>query len=195
MIITYYGAYCFKLRSGENVLALNPPSKKSSFKSPRFQADVVLVGQKEEDFNGFENISVKGKEENPFLIDGAGEYEIGKVLIEGVAFSSVGTIYIIGLENMRLCHLGSFEEKELRPEIMESAGEIDVLFVSVKTPMRVVNQISPKIFIPMYKDTKELNNFLKNVDKEKKTALDKFSLKKKDIADKQEELIVLNPMI
>ena len=42
MVITYYGAGCFKVQSGETVLAFNPPSKESEFKSPRFASDIVF---------------------------------------------------------------------------------------------------------------------------------------------------------
>ena len=66
MVITYYGASCFKVQSGETVLAFNPPSKESEFKSPRFAADIVLVSSNHKDYNGWENIPRQNSKHKTF---------------------------------------------------------------------------------------------------------------------------------
>ncbi|MEK7599312.1 MAG: MBL fold metallo-hydrolase, partial [Patescibacteria group bacterium] len=139
MIITYYGLSCFKVSSGEFVLAFDPPSKKSALKSPRFQADGVLISHDHDNHNGYEAISAKeGKE--PIKISSPGEYEIGQADIEGIlsrhddqSGKKLGssTIYTVSLEEMRLCHMGDFGEAELRPETREALGRIDILFLPI----------------------------------------------------------------
>ncbi len=99
MVITYYGASCFKVQSGETVLVFNPPSKESEFKSPRFQANIILISSNHKDYNGWQNISGTAENKAPFVIDGPGEYEIGGIHIGGIA-SGTNTIYAISLEDI-----------------------------------------------------------------------------------------------
>ena len=85
MVITYYGAGCFKVQSGETVLAFNPPSKESEFKSPRFASDIVLVSSNHKDYNGWENLPGKAEGSKPFVAEGNGEYEISGIYIKASA--------------------------------------------------------------------------------------------------------------
>ena len=213
MVITYYGVSCFKVQSGDTVLVFDPPSKKSGLKPPRFQADVVFVSHGHDKHNGFENIAGKDKESEPFLINTPGEYEVNGIVIRGVdTFHDTedgkklghNTAYVLSLENINLCHLGDFGEKELRPVTQESFGEVDILFVpvdggnvlEVENATKVINQIEPKIVIPMHYDSqKKLDIFLKEMGKEKIKPIEKFSFKKKDIADKKGEVVVLKSLI
>src|SRR3989344_1516310 len=43
MVITYYGVTCFKIQSGETVLAIDPYTKEAGLTPPRFQTDIALV--------------------------------------------------------------------------------------------------------------------------------------------------------
>jgi len=81
MVITYHGIQFFKLQFGDTVVAFNPISKKSKFKSSRFGSDIVLITSNDEDFNGVENVTSKNKK--PFVIDGPGEYEVKNIFIKG----------------------------------------------------------------------------------------------------------------
>ena len=191
MVITYYGISCFKIQSGDMVLALDPPSKKSGFKTPRFQANVVFVSSDNDNHNGA--LPAGG----PFLINGPGEYETQGVSVSGIKSSFLNTIYVFGFENLTLCHLGDFNGKELKPEMQEFLGEIDVLFVPVdiNNIVKMINQIEPKIIIPMHYDNKQLKSFLKEIGKEEVKAIEKFSFKKKDISDKKGEVVVIQALI
>jgi L-ascorbate metabolism protein UlaG (beta-lactamase superfamily) len=204
MIITYYGVSCFKMQSGGLVLVIDPPSKRSGLKAPRFGADIVLISHDHDRHNGFEVIQPREQKE-PFLISGPGEYEIKEVVIQGIrsfhdAVSGrargLNTVYLINLENLNICHLGDFGEKELRPELLSAlGGKIDLLFSPVTFPF--VNQLSPKIVIPMhYKNKSQLGEFLKSIGQENKSQpLDRFSFRAKDIFDKNSEAVVLNASI
>jgi len=213
MVITYYGVSCFKVQSGDTVLAFDPPSKKSGFKAPRFQADAVFISHNHDKHNGFENITGKEKDSEPFLINMPGEYEIKGIVACGVGtFHDVGegkklglnTAYILSLEGISICHLGDFGEKELRPATRESLGEVDILFIPVGggnvletgNAAKVINQIEPKIIIPMHYDSdKKLDEFLKEMGKDKIKPVEKLTIKKKDIADKKGEAVVLKPLL
>ncbi len=212
MVITYYGVSCFKVQSGETVLVFDPPSKKSAFKAPRFQADVVFVSHGHDNHSGFENISGKEKNGEPFLVNTPGEYEIKGTGVRGFnTFHDkeegkklgLNTSYVLSLENLNICHLGDFGEKELRPSIQEFLGEVDILFVPVdgghvleaQNAAKVINQIEPKIIIPMHYGKKELTEFLKEMGQEKVKPVEKLSFKKKDIADKKGEVVVMKPLL
>jgi len=192
MIITYYGISCFKIQSGDIVLAFDPFSKKSGLKTLRFRADVVFTSHDHENHNDID------KNKDTFLINGPGEYEIKGMSIKGVQ-TFRNTVYTLALENVNLCHLGDFREEELRVETRESLGDIDVLFApiggegatSIENMAKIINQIEPKVIIPMNYTTSILSNFLKEIGQGKIAPIDKFSFKRKDIADKKGEVIVL----
>jgi len=171
------------------VLVLDPPSKKSVFKAPRFQANIVFISQDHPDHNGLKSIAGE-----PFLINGPGEYEAQGVTIHGVSLSSTVTAYVLNLEGVNLCYLSSLDKEELSPEVQEVLGSIDILFVpSFDKMTKTINQVAPKIIIPMSDNL--------SVDKAGKAGtnkiqpIEKFTIKKKDMADKKEEIILLKPLL
>ncbi len=197
MIVTYHGASCFKLQAGDKVLAFDPPSKKSDFKSPRFKADVVFISTDHKDHNGFENISGKEEDREPlhggqaFLINGPGEYEIGGMAVYGVGSSTSNTIFSLNFDGINICYLGAFEGKEMNSETREALGEVDILFMPTQKGLeKIINKLSPKIVIPMGYDKKQLTDFLKEMGSETKP-VEKLTIKKKDLVDKKGEVVVL----
>jgi len=197
MVITYYGAACFKVQSGETVIAFAPPSKDSKFKSPRFQTDVVLINSNHPDYNGWENMSSKDEKKPPFVIDGAGEYEVGGIYIKGI---STPTIYVVSFEDIVICHLGQFDEKNFTPEIKEEIGEVDILFVPVseddgQKAAQLISQIEPKIAIPMNYKEMDLKSFLKEFGGTGVKPEEKLTIKKKDLSEEKTQVVVLSPVI
>ncbi|MBU1091856.1 MBL fold metallo-hydrolase [Patescibacteria group bacterium] len=194
MVITYYGVSCFKIQSGDTVLALNPPSKGVGIKAPRFQADIVFISRNHEEHSDADAGGLKGA----FLIDGPGEYEIKGVTIRGIQTFN-NTVYTLTLENVKLCHLGDFGEKELMAETSEALGDIDVLFApiggegvtGVGNMVKIINQIEPKVIIPMNYNNKILSDFLKEIGQGKVAPVDRFTFRGKDILDKKGEVVVL----
>ncbi len=209
MVITYYGLSCFKVSSGEFVLAFDPPSKKSSFKSPRFGADVAFISHDHEDHNGYDEIG--GKENRPPVkIDGPGDYEIRGINIRGIPSYhdsvsgkkfGLNTVYSADPENIKICHLGDFGEGDLREETKAAIGQVDILFLPVggKTVLdpenaaKIANRLEPKIIIPMHYEKKELSLFLKELGVENAKSEDKLTLKKKELPDGKTEVRVLKP--
>ncbi len=209
MVISYMGAEAFKIQFGDITLAINPPSKDSKFKSTSFGSDIVLVTTNHPDMNGIENASRGDKA--PFTITGPGEYEIKGVFIHGLPSTSkydgkerLNTIYSISLENMNLCFLGALGTTELKNDVTEELGEIDILFVPIggngvlspSEAYKVAVALEPKIIVPMhYGDDKSLATFLKEAGESSPEKYDKLTLKKKDLEGKSGDVFVINPSL
>jgi len=201
MVITYYGAACFKVQSGETVFVFNPPSKNSEFKSPRFQANFVLISKNHKDFNGAENIGSKEESKDVFVINGPGEYEVGGVYIKGIFSSNYGnTIYTVSLEDINLCHLGFIDYKDLTPEIKEEIGETDVLFFPLvenngDNAGKIITYIGTRIACPFYFKESELKKSLKEFGESSLEKMERLTIKKKDLGAEKTKIVVLTPAI
>lgn len=204
MVIMYHGGAFVKVVFGDTTIAVNPISKNSKLKPARFGADIALLSLQNVDFNGVEQVS--HGERQPFIVSGPGEYEIRKIFIKGVSSiskysgeDSINTIYTVSLEGMRLCFLGALSEKKLTTETKEALGVIDVVFVPISGggvltasgAYELAVMLGAKIIIPTLHDSKSLKVFLKEGGEENKKALDKLTIKKKDIDGKDGEIVVL----
>ena len=208
MIITKHGLECIKIQFGDTVLVFNPPSKDSKEQSVRFGADVVFSSIKHPDFYGVDTIPPKG--ENIFVIDGPGEYEVKGVFVKGFASKSfydkgsfLNTIYIFKLEDMNVCFLGAFGEKDLPADFLEDLDDINILFVpiggdGVLDPIegyKLAVKLAPNVIIPMhYRDDKDtmLKTFLKEEGTPDLKPVDKFTVKKKDVEQMEGEMVTLS---
>lgn len=205
MVITYYGVGCFKVQSGETILAFNPPSKESKFKSPRFQTDLILINCDHPDYNGWEVLSAKDENKPPFVVDGPGEYEIGGISVKGISSGTAknfgpNTIYTLSFEDIILCHLGVFNEKNLKPEIKEEIGEVDILFIPLvddegQKASQLITQIEPKVAIPMIYKESILKQFLKEFGENGTKPVEKLTIKKKDLSEEKTQVVVLSSVI
>lgn len=220
MVITYYGAQFFKIQFGDTVLAINPVSKDSGWKAPRFGADIVLVSANDPFFNGVENVSFGDKK--PFVINGPGEYEIKNIFIKGIpSESSVGslpaasatqagekklnTVYVLQVDKMNICFLGALSSKTLPAESREAIDGVDILFapiggadrLSTTDAYSIAISLEPKIIIPMDYDegSEAFKKFLKEGGTQKTESLDKLTVKQKDIEGKEGEIVVLAPQV
>jgi len=209
MIITYQGVEFFKVQFGDTILAFNPISKESKFKSTRFFSDVALISANHSDFNGAENLSYNGKD--PLVISGPGEYETKGVFIKGFQSKTnyggkekINTVYTVVLEGMTLCFLGALNDEKLSPEFMEAIEDIDILFLPIgdngvldsAKANKLAVTLEPKIIIPMHYDevgvAGSLKKFLKEAGEEGVKPIDKLTLKKKDLDGKEGEVVILS---
>ncbi len=204
MVISYLGGECFKVSQGDLTLAFNPPSKNSSLKSSKFGSDIVLVSQHHEDFDGVENCAFGERE--PFVIEGPGEYEVRGVAVRGYASAGMGegainTIYSVLFEGMNLCFLGALGAAELPAAAKQELDDIDLLFVPVGSgkagtldyadAYKLAVSLEPKAIIPMYYTEQSLKQFLKEAGAEGVKPLERLTVKKKDLQEKEAEVIVL----
>ncbi len=208
MVITYHGGECFKVSQGDLTLAFNPPSKDSALKVSKFGSDIVLSSLDHPDFNGVETASLGDKK--PFVITGPGEYEVRGVEVRGFASESsygkkkgLNTIYSVSLEGMNLCFLGALEGSDLPHDAKQGLEDIDILFVPIggegaldySAAYKLAVQLEPNIIVPMgYGDGGQkdaLKLFLKEAGAEGEKAVDRLTLKKKDLEGKEGEIVIL----
>ena len=210
MIITYYGLECFKIQYSDLVVAVNPIAKESKHKAPRFGADVALIGALHPDYNGVEQVTSGGKE--PFVITGPGEYETMGISVNGFPAENTApervtrftTLYSMKLENMQLVFLSGLSTKTLSGDTAENFGSIDMLFIPIgggdvlgaAEAYSLAVSLEPRLIIPMHwRDEATLQAFLKEGGVDGVKPVDKFTVKQKDLAGKQGEIIVLRSSV
>jgi L-ascorbate metabolism protein UlaG (beta-lactamase superfamily) len=204
MVITYLGGECFKITQGDLTIALNPPSKDSSFKASKFGSDIVLTTLNHEDFNGAEQMTFGDR--SPFVITGPGEYEVKGVSVRGFGSETeyggekgINTIYSIALEGMDLVFLGALGTSTLPQAAKAELDEIDILFLPIggngvldhAEAYKLAVQLEPKVVVPMHYTPETLKKFLKEA-AEDIAPVDKLTLKRKDLEGKEGEIIVLS---
>jgi L-ascorbate metabolism protein UlaG (beta-lactamase superfamily) len=222
MQIVWFGQSCFQIlvspnKGQELSVVIDPFSEEIGLKLPKLAADILLISHQNEDQNNVNEILPAQNEQSYFLIEDPGEYEVKNVFIQGVSSfhdDSQGrkrdenTIYTIEVEDLKICHLGAFGQKELTQEQLEAIGEVDILMIPVggvftissKEAPKIMSQIEPKITIPMHYQIPKLKLKLDGVDKFLKTfgikslePIKKLSIKKKDLSPEEAKIILLNP--
>lgn len=203
MIVTYHGESCLKIQYGDFTLAYNPPSKTKDGKVPRFGANVVLVSTRTDATNGPENMEYG--QTKPFVIDGPGDYEITGLSIKGIGDtvklnneSYINTVYRMNLDGMSLVFLGLANDEMLTPEFRGKIGTCDIIFVPLGHD-NLSNQMVYKtaigtdasLIIPFGSDDAKIKSFLKEAGEDKVVPIDKLTVKKKDLAGKEGEVILL----
>jgi L-ascorbate metabolism protein UlaG (beta-lactamase superfamily) len=207
MIITWYGQSCFRLEAKEGSVLIDPFSKEIGLKPPRIKDDVVLVTHQHYDHNNIEDANPEA-----FIIQNPGEYENHGIAIQGIQSfhdnkegteRGPNTIYTIKAEELNICHLGDLGHV-LTDQQVEDIGDIDILIIPVggvytidgKTAVEVINQIEPKIVIPMHYKVPGLTVALDGPEKFIKELgltpekVDKYKISKKLLPAEEIKLVV-----
>ncbi len=216
MHINWHGQSCFQIQAsrnkGEQVsIVIDPFDEATGLRVPSLSADVLLITHGHHDHNNKK--AVKG---SPFLIEEPGEYEVKDVFIQGISSfhdeeegkkRGLNTIYTIEVEEIRLCHLGDFGQKELTSDQIEKIGDVDILMVPVggvytinsKGAAKVISQIEPRLVIPMHYHIPKLkiklemlDKFLKEMGWKSAQSQPKLLIKKKDLPE-ETKIVVLQP--
>lgn len=209
MTITYYGHSCFKIISNSLIIITDPFDKSIGLVPPRIAADIITVSHDHYDHNNIKTISGQ-----PFIINGPGEFEIKGISIKGISSfhdihqgqeRGLNTIYLIETEGIKICHLGDFGQPKLTDVQFEAVNNPDILFIPVggkytidgASASSIISQIEPKIVLPMhYKisglkiDLAPIDKFLKEMGITKKEPIDKLTIKKKDLPQETEVMIM-----
>jgi len=205
MIISYFGKQFFKIGQGEMVLAFNPVSKTSKTGiSAHFGSDIAFITTNHPDYNGIEQLSHGERE--PFAVTGPGDYEVKDIFVKGVMSNAqiggkkyINTIYALSVDSINIVFLGALSDPELSKEAWEAIDGPDILFVPVggngvldaKQAAKLASSLEPKMIIPMDYDNASLKAFLKEIGEEKAEVVDKLTLKRKDLENKEGEVVVL----
>ncbi len=200
MVITYHGAQCFKVSVGDTTIVFNPISKKSKLNPVKFNADMVLVSLNHSDFNGVEQIS----NQEVFSVRGAGEYEEGQISVRGFGVKTIfsgeekfNTIYAVRFDDINIVFLGAINNPEIDPKILGEFGDVDILFVpigggevlEVPEAARLSVKLEAKVIIPTLFDKSSMSAFTKEMGSEKTETLDKLTIKRKDLVEKNGDVI------
>lgn len=204
MVITHHGGQCFKVTFGDTTLAFDPVSKKSKLSPVKFGADIAFISLNHPDYNGVEEVTYGAKE--PFVVDGPGEYEVGDVTARGYGIETTydkkkhfNTIYQVVLEGMTIVFLGSLGDADIDTKILGELGDIDILFVpigggdvlDVPAASKLATKLEARAIIPMHYDDKSLKAFLKEEGASNGKPQEKLTIKKKDLATLEGEIVVL----
>ena len=205
MIISYFGKQFFKIQQGDMVVAFNPVSKSSKTGiSAHFGSDIAFITTNHPDYNGIDQLSHGERE--PFAITGPGDYEVKDIFVKGVMSNFevgtkkyINTIYNLAVDNINIVFLGALSSPEISKEAWEVIDGPDILFIPIggnglldaKQAAKLASSLEPKMIIPMDYDSASLKVFLKELGEEKAEVVDKLTLKRKDLENKESEVVVL----
>ncbi len=214
MYISYLGHSCFKLQDkigSDGVVVVTDPfdADMVGLKMPSFEADIVTISHDHKDHN-----NIKAIRKNPFIVRAAGEYEVNGVFIEGLDSchdASEGVnyganiIYRLEIDDISVTHLGDLGTT-LDTKQLEKLEGTDILLVPVGglytldavKAVEVINQIEPRIVIPMHYQLPGgkikldgLDKFIKELGL-KPTNEEKLKISKKELPAEDMELVVLS---
>ncbi len=186
MDIQWHGLSCFTLKGKNGTLVTDPYDRSAAgLKLPKLNADVVVANSDDESHATKEF----GGEVRVF--DWPGEYEAKNIIVQGISAydrprekedgkkdeANRVIIFTIKIDGFNVCHLSNLGHK-LTPEMLEAIGDVDILLVPVggsvcldaKKAHEVIEQLEPRIVIPMYYKVPgvklplaEIGGFLKEV--------------------------------
>lgn len=160
MDITWLGHGCFRLRGKSAAAVTDPYPPSLGLKLGKPEADLVTIS------HGHENHAYVDGVKEAFVIDGPGEYEIAGINVYGFPTFHDGergaqrgrnTVYVIEVDDVRVCHLGDLGHK-LNEDDLDVIGTIDVLLapagggtsLDAEGAAAVVRQIEPRVVVPMH---------------------------------------------
>ncbi len=204
MILTFHEGACVRASAGDTTVVFGPVSKASkNFKPVNFGADVAFVSFNHADMNGAEEAG-RG-EKQPFVVFGPGEYEIKEITASGFPSGStyggegrINTVYSIRFDGLNVMYMGALGDLDLPSELLEMDSP-DVLIVPVggdgtlspAEAAKIAVKLEAKIVIPILYDDKSLKTFLKEASAEGTKSVDKLTIKPRDVAGKQNEVVIL----
>jgi L-ascorbate metabolism protein UlaG (beta-lactamase superfamily) len=158
--VTWLGHGCFRLRGRGAAAVTDPFPPTIGLKLSRLEADLVTVSHEHP------NHSYTQVVREAYEIHGPGEYEVAGISVIGVptyhdaekgAKRGRNTVYLIEIDDVRICHLGDLGHR-LEDSEAEAISSPDVLLVPVggrsainaAQAAEVVRQLEPRYVVPMH---------------------------------------------
>ena len=214
MYITWLGHSSFRLQDkigADGVSLVTDPfdPEKTGLKWQSLDADIVTISHQHADHN-----YLKGIKGSPFTVDCAGEYEFKGIYIEGVDSwhdkeggkeRGANVIYRMEVDDLTVTHLGDLGTP-LDAKQIERLEGTDILLIPVgglytldaRAAVEVINQLEPRIIIPMHYlvpglkyDLAPLDKFIKELGLPPRYE-DKLKISKRDLPIENSELVVLS---
>ena len=155
MEITWLGRNCFRIKGREGTVLMDPCPPESGYKIGKQPADVVTVSN--HDIDGY---NFSGAAEGARRLDAPGEYEVGGILVTGVAAKradgSRNMIFVCELDSLRVAHLGLLSSVP-NAALLNELKDVDILLMPAgggnalggAQAAEVMKVIDPGIVIPM----------------------------------------------
>lgn len=221
MHVSWLGLSAFKIESKDAVIVTDPYGPSVFARPLKATADIVTMSKPSSDAHG----RAAGVHGNPFVIDTPGEFEVKGTYIHGISLARdggnqggaesrtaagspafVSTLFTFDVEGIRLVHTGDIREAPT-DDILEKLGDVDVLFLPVgggptldpEAAMRVVNEVEPRIVIPMYYQQPGLTlpstllpvgAFLREIGASKVEPVERLNLKKRDLVSEETNVVL-----
>ena len=210
MEIKFHGHACFTIKDQKFTLVTDPYDSSTGLNPPKFSAQAVTVSHVDPAHN-----NTKTVEGEPKVFDWPGEYETNGIHFKGIhSFHDPkeskeqreNTIFHINWNGIRFCHLGD-QGTKLTPAQLEQVGDVDVLFVPIggrdtidaKKAKEVVEQIEPRVVIPMVYQTEgsklglnALEPFLAVMGAKTAEPMESFTVKRSDLPEDTSKVVVLS---
>ncbi|HSS62533.1 MAG TPA: MBL fold metallo-hydrolase [Candidatus Limnocylindrales bacterium] len=211
MDVTWLGHGCFRLRGRGAAVVTDPYPPTIGLKLSRMDAEVVTVSHAHENHSYTQVVR-----DGAYEIHGPGEYEVAGVSVIGIptyhdaekgASHGRNTVYLIEVDDVRVCHLGDLGHK-LDDAEAEAVASPDVLLVPVggRTAINaaqaaeVVRQLEPRYVVPMHYSIPGLklqldpiDRFLKEMGVAASEPQPKLTVQKSSGADYETKVVVLEP--
>ena len=162
MEIKYLGDKVVLLKGKNESVLINPSDDFLS--KNKSNSRVILFTNEDKGRSGLEGDKV--------LINGAGEYEIGGMEINGFDSKDGNTVYKVNVDGFKVTIVGKFLQ-ELNEKIIDRIEETDVLIVSpeesslnYKVFKSLAKKLGANYLIPISDDKKTLDEFLDEADAE-----------------------------
>ncbi len=185
MDVTWLGHGCFRLRGRGAAVVTDPYPPAIGLKLSRMDAEVVTVSH-DHDNHSYTQVVREGAYE----IRGPGEYEVAGVSVIGVptyhdsekgAKQGRNTVYLIEIDDVRVCHLGDLGHK-LDDAEAEAVASPDVLLVPVGGA------------IPGLKlELDPIDRFLKEMGVTASEPQPKLAVQRSSVAEYETKVVVLEP--
>ncbi|HHY03633.1 MAG TPA: MBL fold metallo-hydrolase [Thermoanaerobacterales bacterium] len=210
MKIRWFGHACFLFESKDGTKIVTDPFDGSvGYKVPKIEADILTVSHDHYDHN-----YVEGVQGDPQIIRSEGEFEVCGIKIKGVsAFHDEvkgekrGSIiiYVFEIDGLKICHLSDLGHLLSKAQI-EEIGKVDVLLTPVggtftidaEGAVAVVEQLSPKLVIPMHYKTPAVSmpidpvdDFTEKIGQGRQLDSTSIDITKEDLGDEM-QVVILN---
>ena len=209
MDVTWLGHGCFRLRGRSAAVVTDPYPPAVGLKLSRMDAEVVTVSHDHENHSYVQVIR-----EGAYEIRGPGEYEVAGVSVIGIptyhdadkgAKHGRNTVYLIEIDDVRVCHLGDLGHK-LDDTEAEAVASPDVLLVPVggepamngAQAAEVVRQLEPRYVVPMHYaipglklKLEPIDRFLKEMGVTSSEPQPKLAVQKSSVTEYETKVIVL----
>jgi L-ascorbate metabolism protein UlaG (beta-lactamase superfamily) len=208
--VTWLGQSCFRLR-GRGAAVVTDPYSPALGPRLRLEGNLVTVSHAHEDHSHVQSVK------DAHVIEGPGEYEVAGVTVLGLptyhddrggAEHGRNTVYLIELDDVRVCHLGDLGHT-LDDRMLEALGNVDVLLVPVgggraldgARAAEVVRQVEPRYVVPMHfghpslrTDLATVERFLKEMSVPEAEPQTKLTVQPSS-AEAETRVVVLEPRV